>query len=157
MAKVPKKKKAVGRGKFLRITVEVNFGFLADLVNRNTDFRVGVLYNIGRTARKYLQRSPWIRTQSPHKLLKFKGVNKDSVGKYKVRNVVTKGGKSIVFTSPPMNLFEFGREYEGKPKQPARLILTGKFRKYLERNVARLANAGIVKTLAKMKATGGMA
>jgi hypothetical protein len=160
------------RGTVLRATAEIKFDELADFVNRDSEFRVETMYQIGRSARKYLINSGWLSTRSPFSLLKFKGFKKNKRGTWKIRNVVMKGGHKVVFTSPPLNLFEFGRTYRGTSTipnahvsrfarkryvtEPGRHILTGRFKDYLERNVSRLANIGMQIALNNMKKKRGL-
>jgi len=138
-----------GRGTVLRVNVVADYKEFKGLTKRNNEFKFHVLKSLGRQARRWLQRSHWLKRRSKT-TLQYNGVYKNSKGQYKVINRVTKFAQSIVFTSPPMNFFEFGRKFKGKDKERPRLILTGKFKRHLEANAGRYANTGILVALKKL-------
>lgn len=143
--------------------MKVDYGVLENLIKRDVEFRIGTMYHLGKMSRHYLKRTPWLRTRGPG-TLKYKGWGKK--GKYKIHNWVTKRGEKVIFTSPPLNLFEFGRNYKGVGtipyrklsatarkryiKEPGKNILTGKFKRYLERSVSRNANLSMIKAFKHM-------
>jgi len=159
---------STSRGKVFRVGIKVHNEDLLRLVKHNREFRAGVLHDIGRRARKLLQKA-FLSKKSSMSSVKAKGFARGKVG-YKVSNRMGKRLNKIVITSPILNFFEFGRTYTGvgrpgkpNPKtgkesiyarksghDPARLILTEKFRNLVSSRLQGYGEWAIMNTLRKM-------
>ena len=148
---------ASSRGTVLRARVDLDYSdLIVGMMKRDFKFKTHVLGKIGKYSRLALQKG-WLSSESSIDSMLYKGFAKTRQGRYKVVNRYNRRG--IIFTSFPLNLFEFGRTYRGTGvdtspfarkrhvKEPARKILTVKFRNWLDAHVSGIANAAVRKVI----------
>lgn len=136
--------------------VDVDYAELESLIHRDHNFMISVMAKIGAQGRKALQRR-YLSSRGRHSV-KFEGFGKNKRGSYKVRNRVTKRGH-VVFTAPALNPHEHGRTYKGTGvdespyarkrhiTDPAKKVLTVRFRDYLRMVLNRLARSAVGRAL----------
>ena len=149
------------RGTVLHATVETDFRII-EYMSRDMNFRMAVLSKFSKRGRRALQRR-YLSSPSSISSVKYKNFGK-SRGRYKVSGKAHPRG--IVFTSFPLNPFEHGRTYKGVGvdrsrfarkqhiKDPARRILTVKFRDYLHVHIQAWGERAIARTVVEFEKAG---
>lgn len=159
---------SVGRGTFFKVNVEVAIDEFLNLVKTEREFRADVLWQMGKLARQEL-RKRFMSSKGPYSV-KMHGRSKGKKG-YKISTRMNQRLNKVTFHSSILSPFEFGRKYKGtgvpgggKPNkdgkyskyarkaripEPAREILTKRFRTVLEGKADTYGNKAIIRALKK--------